>query len=135
MCTTKSRVAVFLLAILIFVSGISMENAGAEHTSAATFVNKENIYTKPADTKLADMHFCTEKLLGTVNVTESQQAFIRCSNKKRETKWSLAFLCVDSFSLHKEENATHEGPVETVYQGPEELVILYIHETDGKKRI
>ena len=133
MCTTKSRIAVLILAVLICVSGIRMESVNAEHASVVTSVNKENIYTKPVDTKLADVYFCTEKLLGTVNATKSRQAFSRCSNKKREIKWSLAFLCADNFSLHKEENAAHVGPVELAYQGPEELVILYIHESDGKK--
>ena len=135
MYTIKSRIAVLIFAVLICVSGISKESVTTEQASAFTSVTKENIYTKSVDTKFADMHFCTEKLLGTVNDAELQRSYIRCSNKKRETRWSLAFLCADNFSLHKEENTVHVEPVETAYQGPEELVILYIHEADGKKRI
>ena len=135
MCTTKHRIAVLVLAVLVLLAGANIENVSAENSSVVTTVNKSNIYTKSADTELSDMHFCTAKLLGTVNNTESQRAVTRCINKKRETKWSLDFLCSQSISFQKENYSVSSEPAEISYQGPEELVILYIHESDGKKRI
>ncbi len=135
MYTTKYRLAILVLTILVLYSGVSIENVSADYAPVITSVNKINSYTASADTKLSDMHFCTAKLLISIDHTETPQFLTRGSNKKRETKWSLDFLCSHSLSFQQEDHSVSSEPVEILLQGPDEIVILYIHEADGKKRI
>ena len=129
------RIISFITAILIFLSGLYFDNNESNTLFATSSVETANsCITKAAAINPCEQG-CTSELLGIRSAGSVQQLSNRLISQKRETKISLDFLYSNFLFINKGTFFTSLSAIRFFCPKTDELVINYIHESDGKKRI
>lgn len=123
-----------LITLFVFLAGMCFEDiqAGSEFICAPALA--EASFISAADTFITDAQACTAEMLGIRGNTRLEQSTIRFANRGRDTKISLDFLWQTLFSINEEQSDTGFEGIQFACRFRNELVINYIHKSDGKKR-
>lgn len=129
------RIISLITAILIFLSGLYFDNNEPNTLLATSSVETANsCITKTATINPCEQG-CTPELLGIRSTDSIQQLSNRLIIQKREAKISLDFLYSNFLFTNKGNFFTTLSAIRIFCPKTDELVINYIHESDGKKRI
>lgn len=131
----------FILAVMVLVGGVCLEveNAHASLYDAACYVNRSNDTHGGAglavDTTIEAVPMCNWEMLGIRSRTGLQELAGRYINQKRESFLSLAVVHTDIIASLEEMFFYSLERIPFLVRDSEELVIYYIHQSDGKKKI
>ncbi|MBD5089595.1 MAG: hypothetical protein HDT30_12455 [Clostridiales bacterium] len=131
------KILCFILVIFIVLSGMCIENIEADYSFAYAPMEETNSYIMTDDAVISQAEPCTTEMLGVCNNAGIQRLAGQFINQKRESKVSLNFLYSNIFSLHEKERRflISSKAITFCNQCQDELVVKYIHKSDGKKRI
>ena len=135
MRTKQSRLISVMLMLFILVSGMYFDcfrvDSGfvcaPEQASVSSMV--------PVDSVIADAKSCTVETIGSRGNLGQGQFISRLAQQRRDTKVALSLLALNIFSLNEGKFYTHFETIQSVSENQQELVINYIHKSDGKKHI
>lgn len=131
----KKQSICLLLAVLIFLSGMWFENDRADSFAecVSTGVCSSDILS--ADDTVSRAQLCTEEMLSVrINVGLLQLAG-RFAFQTRRARLLVNFLYLDPLSTAEGKFFPSSEETHFFSQCPDELVVNYIHLSDGKKRI
>lgn len=131
------KILCFILVIFIVLSGMCIENIEADSSFAYAPMEETNSYIMTDDAVISQAEPCTTEMLGVRNNAGIQRLASQFINQKRESKVSLNFLYSNIFFLHEKERRflISSKAITFCNQCQDELVVNYIHKSDGKKRI
>lgn len=114
-----------------------IENVKVDSLFLYASIEETNSYIMADDATISQARPCTTEMLGVRNNAGIQRLASRFINSKRESKVSHNFLYSNIFSLHEKERKffISSEAIQFCIQCQNELVINYIHKSDGKKRI
>lgn len=123
-----------ILIMFLFFMGIYLESPKVEPYFACVADERPVSYIGLAESEICEIESCTVEMLGSRTTSVSQRIIERTS-VKTNTKLSLAYLC--------EENALNAFSAfyttADIVQSPDlyskTVVLNYIHNQDGKKRL
>ena len=120
--------------MMIFLSGMYFEESKVDSYFPRTAAETTS-HIFPVKMVIADEQMCTNQMLGIRSNIVASQLVIRLMNQKGDAKLSFDYLCESSFSK-KEGNdyASLEG-INLFQEEQSNLIIKYIQNSDGKKRI
>lgn len=130
----RKKLWCILAIMMIFLSGMYFEESKVDSYFPCTAAETTS-HIFPVKLVIADEQMCTNQMLGIRSNIVASQLVIRLMNQKGDAKLSFDYLCESSFSK-KEGNyyASLEG--RNLFQEAESnLIIKYIQNSDGKKRI
>lgn len=123
-----------LIVLVILLSGMCFDEVRAD--SVFTYPEASVItYHEAADEVISDVDMQVTEILCTRNTVSSSQIAAQIINSRKETKLSMVFLCVAILSLLLSNFYTTESVVQFPELGTRTVVLNYIHNTDGKKRM
>lgn len=127
------KIVCIILSIIVSLSGIFLEDVEADNTFAWSPNEITNSYIQSASATIEDAQVCTTETLGVRSNSRTQQLTGRYTSQKGEFKRSHNFLCPNIFLL--QEGRFFSGSEITQIRSGcfSELVINYIHKSDGKK--
>lgn len=131
----KQRLLCFVLIILVFISGMCFENIKTEVSAECVSTENVNSYIMPRDVTMVDAEHCTTEMMGIRNGAGIRRLTNGYPGHKRESRTFLEFLYSNIFSLSEGKIPTRFEIIYFLNQNQEELVLKYIHKSDGKKRI
>ena len=129
------RIISFITAIIIFLTGLYFDNNELNTSLATSSVGTtSSCITKTATINPCEQG-CTPELLGIRSAGSIQQLSNRLISQQKETKISLDVLDANIPFINKGTFFTNLSAIQIFCPKTDELVINYIHESDGKKRI
>ena len=131
----RNKIFCILITLLVFISGMYFEDIKVDSVFASTPTETTNIYISDISHVITDTLVCTAEMLGVRGNMVTGQYTIRFANQKRDTRVSLEFLCRNIFSINQGESYGSFEEVQSISRSQDELVLKYIHKSDGKKRI
>lgn len=134
MRSRNRKIICVILAMIIALSGTYVENTktglGYQDASADTHTS----CLESAEALVRDIQICTTEMLGIRDNVQTGRLSVRLDGSHKEIKSSPGFLCSKLFSLAEKKFFTSSEFISLIMQWPHELVINYIHKSDGKKR-
>lgn len=131
----KCRAWCVIFAVILALSGMYFEKNEVHSSLACPSVEKNNSYIKSAHTTITDAQVCTTEMLGVQYTGRVQQLTARLIRPGKTLITLHNFLYSDYLSLPEGKFFT-SLEITQIYCGClDELVINYIHNLDGKKRI
>lgn len=135
MSRRKCRLASFLFACIVLLTGMCFENVQTDSMVISAPVKATGTFLRSTEPVMEEAVVCTMEMLGVHSDAAIQKLSNESFSLKRESKTFTGFLFIDVFSLKEREiNISSEG----ILFGdsyPEEPVVAYIHKSDGKKKI
>lgn len=130
----RKKLWCILAIMMIFLSGMYFEESKVDSYFPCTAAETTS-HIFPVKMVIADEQMCTNQMLGIRSNIVASQLVIRLMNQKGDAKLSFDYLCESSFSK-KEGNdyASLEG-INLFQEEQSNLIIKYIQNSDGKKRI
>lgn len=131
----NNKIVCIILVMLIFFSGFFIESVPVDNSFACAPIEKTNSCIQSVYMPTIEAQVCTSEMLGVQNTSYMQQLTSRCIALKWGLRTSLSSLCPDTFQLQKSKFfiGLETSTVCSLYV--DELIINYIHSSDGKKRI
>lgn len=131
----NNKIVCIILVMLIFFSGFFSESVPVDNSFACAPIEKTNSCIQSAYMPTIEAQICTSEMLGVQNTSYIQQLTSRCIALKWGLRTSFSSLCPDTFQLQKSKFfiGLETSTVCSLYV--DELIINYIHSSDGKKRI
>ena len=120
------------IAVVILLTGMCVDEVRAD----SVFLCPQNtvaIGVETVDAVFADAEVEPMQLLCACNSVTSSQIAAQLTNVRRTIKLSMVFLCVAVFSLLLSNFYTAERIVEIPHLSASTAVLMFIHNTDGKK--
>lgn len=133
--TKQGIVMCFIMIIIIFLSGMRFENMEADSLFVCAPMEKQELWICSYDAMTDNEDICTAKMLRIGSNVYAKQTANRHMCQKKDYRLSFEFLWVDIYSpsLNKVyTNFENDSFIES-YHG--EIVLNYIHNSDGKKRV
>ena len=130
----RKKLWCILAIMMIFLSGMYFEESKVDSYFPRTAAETTS-HIFPVKLVIADEQMCTNQMFGIRSNIVASQLVIRLMNQKGDAKLSFDYLCESSFSK-KEGNyyASLEG-INLFQEAQSNLIIKYIQNSDGKKRI
>lgn len=125
----------FILAIIVLLSVMGLDNMKPASSFGCAPMEKIHCYLLSADAANKDAQLCTTEMLEIYDNIVMQQLTSQLFSEDRETSVSLDFLSFNSFFISKGRFCTGLRGIQFLNQKNNEIVITYIHNSDGKKRI
>ena len=123
------------MAMIVFLSGFFIESVPEDNSFAFATIEKKNSCIQSAYMPTIEAQICTSEMLGVQNTSYIQQLTTRCIVLKWGLRTSLSSLCPDTFQLQKSKFFMGLETSTVCSWYVDELIINYIHSSDGKKRI
>lgn len=131
----KYKIIGLFLAIILFCSGIYFDNT--EIDSPFTYVPIENTSSciELSHLTISDGHVCTTGMLGIRNTSSIKQSTVRFFSYKKATHNLID--CLYSYILSLQEGNLFMCFEDALINSKcsDKLITIYIHNSDGKKRI
>lgn len=123
-----------ILAVILFLSGMLFEENQLDVPFVCTPIERATSCLQADYDTIMEEDLATAEMLENQSNCTIRQLAGNCMRSKGGLRISLAFLCPDVFQLQKEKFFT--GSEITSHYGRylDELIINYIHSSDGKKR-
>lgn len=131
----KEQYRCLILAILVFLSGMWCENSMTGFRAENAAADADNAYILSAGDAVGEAQLCTEEMLNVRTHAGLLQLAGRLIHQSGKARPAFAFLCSDTLSLAEGKFYTGSEEISFSGQCPEELVVTYMHQSDGKKRI
>ena len=125
----------FLLASLMIIAAVLLHGGRAEAAIACADTGMEGCTVMSRGAVTGDFPLCTAEMLGAQSKTGRYQPVVRSISPRGEVRADIPALSFDAFSCMM---GIHFGNPETIhltYHFSKELIISFIHKSDGKKRI
>ena len=130
----RKKLWCILAIMMIFLSGMYFEESKVDSYFPCTAAETTS-HIFPVKMVIADEQMCTNQMLGIRSNIVASQLVIRLMNQKGDAKLSFDYLCESSFSK-KEGNDYARLEGRNLFQEEQSnLIIKYIQNSDGKKRI
>ena len=131
----RKRLWCILTIMMIFISGMHFEEIKVDSSLLNTAAVETTSYIFPVNSVIADEQVCTPQMLGIHNNIVITQLVIRFIKQKGAAKISLDYLC-EKFFFAKERNLYVSLKEVNLFKDEQSnLIIKYIQNSDGKKRI
>ena len=130
----RKKLWCILAIMMIFLSGMYFEESKVDSYFPRTAAETTS-HIFPVKLVITDEQMCTNQMLGIRSNIVASQLVIRLMNQKGDAKISFDYLCESSFS---KKEGTYYASLEgrNLFQEAESnLIIKYIQNSDGKKRI
>ena len=135
----KIRLINLILTIIVSLFGMNFECRDIDSSFARVGMEVScevsDSSLKPIRTKIADAQVCTAEMSGVRSTGSIRQYTGRFGSQKRELKLFPDFLYSNLLSLQAYHFDSGSRTTPLPGRGLEELVTIYIHNSDGKKRI
>ena len=135
MYNKRNKLIYVLIILSVVISGMYFENFKADSAFVCSPAEKTNSYISSVNAAITKVHACTTEMLGIHGSMELEQLTIRFANQRRDIKMSLDFLCQIIFCINERKSYAVFEEIQFVSGNQDELIINYIHKSDGKKRI
>ena len=124
-----------LLVIILLLSAVFVNDGRAESSSVIVPTDGTDCPVILLGATLTDAQLCTTEMLGIRNNAGNCQLTARFMNRKGEESISVSALFFCGVTFNQELLLSKSDATRMYNQFLEELIALYIHKTDGKKRI
>lgn len=131
----ERKMVCILLAMIVFLSGIFLENAQVDNLSSRAPMEATTSCIQSANAIIVDTQLCTTEMLDMRSVCGIQQLAGQRISPKGGLRNPLSFLCLGIFQFFIGRFLTGSGITDIHSLYLNEPVINYIHRSDGKKRI
>lgn len=131
----QSRLISVMFMLFILVSGMYFDSFRVDSGFACAPEQASASSMVPVDSVIADAKSCTVETIGSRGNLGQGQFMGRLAQQRRDTKVALSLLCLNIVSLNEGKFYTHFETIQSVSENQQELVINYIHKSDGKKHI
>ena len=131
----KSKYWCLILAMLVLLTCMHFEDCNASTVRACATVASPYSQELTRGVAFTNAELCTTEMLGERRNAGAQQLTSRYINQKREWNTSLSLLYIAILAFLCRKLLTSAEAVCFFQHRLAELVIRYIHRTDGKKRI
>lgn len=131
----RNELLCVLITLFVFISGMYFEDLKVDSIFVCAATEASNSYMLSVDPVVTDTKACTTEMLGIRESTGLGQLTTRFSYQRGHTKLSLDYLCRTIFFLKEGKSYANCEKVQFVLKNQDDLVVNYIHKSDGKKRI
>ncbi len=131
----KKQILCLMLTVLVFLSGIWCENSITDFQAENVSVGADISHTLWEDDAVTETQLCMEEMLGVRIHAGLLQLTGRLTHLARKTRVTFDFLYSDISDASERKFFAGSEEIYFSCQCPEELVVNYIHQSDGKKRI
>ena len=131
----KYRFAFSIIAIIILISGFCFENTKTEPTYLCTPIEAHNLSINIINNAGSDTSICTAEMLGFYSPAYQQRIESRQLLRNVKEEVISDFIYTFLLSINGTRFKVKYELVPFIKTSNKELVISYIHNTDGKKRI
>lgn len=131
----KDKIVYIILVLILFLSGVCFENNKADSKFLCSPVECSDSNIKSDIFTNLDIQVCTAEMLGAGRISSVQQ--FSCSHicKNRELKIFPDYLLLSYLSITEGKFFTSSEITQVYSKCLDELIMNYIHKSDGKKRI
>lgn len=130
----KQKVICFVLMLAIIVWGVYIEEIDTKMYIPHISMNEMNSYILSGSGVIMEPNACTAEMLGVRNCVKVVQVARYFTGKKRDSKISADILNKTIISQCWNKFSTEFEIVKYSGRYPKEVVLNYIHKSDGKKR-
>ena len=130
----KNLFCMFMVMIL-FISGICFKDCSIDDFWAYPVSDKTSSQISNVEAMFSDVQLCTTQMLGIRSDIVGRQQTFRYGTQGKTAKLLLDDLSEDIISKKTGNSFSFVGEVPQFYVGQSNLVTVYIHKSDGKKRI
>lgn len=130
----KNLFCMFMVLIL-FISGICFKDCSIDDFFAYTVSNETSSQLSNVEAVICDAQLCTTQMLGIRSDIVGGQQTLRYGTQGKSAKLLLDDLSEDIISKKTGNSFSFVGEVNLFYARQSNLVTVYIHKSDGKKRI
>lgn len=135
MRTRNKRMLCFILTICMLCAGMYFESTKVDSLALRTPVNHVHSVIRPCEETISVGDVCTKELLCARHESLVQQAAVRRASGRNVIRITSGLLAI-ALAEHPFSNFyTAEDRVEFQKLHTETVILSYIHNTDGKKRI
>ena len=131
----KQKGICFILIILMVCSGVCFENTMISSQLLSKNSNKMNSDRIVAYVSMVELEVCTVEMLGIRNGINIRTSLRHGISRKKAGGIEFICMCFQSFSGAKRKWQLQLGIFDVLKGTKENIVLNYIHESDGKKRI
>lgn len=131
----NNKIVCIIFAMIVFLSGFFIESVPEDNSFACAPIEKTNSCIQSVYMPTIEAQICTLEMLGVQNTRYIQQLTSRCIALKWGLRTSLSSLYPDTFQLQKSKFFIGLEASTVCSWYVDELIINYIHSSDGKKRI
>lgn len=131
----KKQSICLILAILVFLSGMWWENSITDSFTEYAAMGESSTPILSDGDAVTEAQLCTEEMLNVRTQVGLLQLAGRFIHPTRKARLILDFQCSDILSSADGKLYTGSEEMRFFIQCPEELVVNYIHQSDGKKKI
>lgn len=124
-----------LITLFVFISGMYFEDFKVDSVFVCAATQTSNSYMSSVDPVVTDTKACTTEMLGTHENMGLGKVTTRFTYQKRNSKLSRDYLYGTIFFLNVGKSYANCDKVQFVSKNQDDLVVNYIHKSDGKKRI
>ena len=124
-----------LLVVFIAMSGFHYEHQKESETFGSVSCEQAGFFLDGMNETNNDAGICTPKMLRVGSDAGAVHFMSRFISQRRELRASLGLLYLNLFSQEEGKFFTSSEVMQLACQYREELVTIYIHKSDGKKRI
>lgn len=128
------KILCVLVALCVLVSGMYFDKFEIDSIFACPPIEKSDSKILSFDTVIAGEQSCNTEMLNVNRIGEREWLTLRGTYQRRDTKISNDFLLINFLSLNGRDFYVSLEEIQLVSFNQKELVISYIHRTDGKKR-
>lgn len=130
----KNLFCMFMVMIL-FISGICFKDCSIDDLWAYPVSDETSSQISNVEAMFSDVQLCTTQMLGIRSDIVGRQQTFRYGTQGKTAKLLLDELSEDIISKKTGNSFSFVGEVPQFYVGQSNLVTVYIHKSDGKKRI
>lgn len=131
----KKQSICLILAILVFLSGIWCENSITDSFMEYAAMGESSPHILFDGDAVTEAQLCTEEMLNVRTHVGLLQLAGRFLHPTRRARLAYDLLCPDHLLSAEGKFFTGSEKMHFFIQCPEELVVNYIHQSDGKKKI
>ena len=135
MCKKRNELLYVIIILLVFISGMFFEDFKVDSGFVYAATETTNSYMSSVNPVVTDTNACTTEMLGTHKSMGQGQLTTRCTYQRRNSKLSRDYLLLIIIFLYEGKSYANCEEIQFVSKITDNLVVNYIHKSDGKKRI